>query len=372
MSTATSTAHLDETGIKEFGAALDRIRDEVLASRGETDARYIRRLFAVRRGLEVGGRAALAVSLFPPAWFAGTALLACSKILDNAEIGHSVLHGQWDWMRDPRIHSTTYRWDLLTSEEGWKHGHNDNHHVWTNVVGKDRDFGVTVLRLSDEQPWHPLNLPQPLYYLMLNLLFDWSLAVYELEYDAVREGRKSTGAFLRDTGALLAKAVRRAAKDYVLIPLLSGPSAVPCLLGNVGADLVRNFWVASVIFVGHFHEDVETYTPDEVRDETRGDWYLRQLLGSANIEGSPLLHIATGNLSHQIEHHLFPEVPNNRLAQIAPQVRALCEKYGLPYNTGSLARQYTSAWMRVLRYSLPGRRPAVPSSAEPLDAERAA
>ena len=40
------------------------------------------------------------------AWLVGTTGLALAKILDNMEIGHNVLHGQWDWMRDPKIHST--------------------------------------------------------------------------------------------------------------------------------------------------------------------------------------------------------------------------------------------------------------------------
>ena len=46
-----------------------------------------------------------------PAWLLGTAALSLAKILDNMEIGHNVLHGQWDWMRDPKIHSSTWEWD---------------------------------------------------------------------------------------------------------------------------------------------------------------------------------------------------------------------------------------------------------------------
>jgi linoleoyl-CoA desaturase len=84
---------------------------------------------------------------------------------------------------------------------------------------------------------------------------------------------------------------------------------------------------------------------------------LRQLLGSANITGSPLFHLMSGNLSHQIEHHLFPDLPSNRYAELAPQVRALCERFRLPYNTGSLARQTASVWRRIIRLALPGPTP---------------
>jgi NADPH-dependent stearoyl-CoA 9-desaturase len=150
-----SAAHLTDEQVAEFGAELDAIRDEVLASRGQADADYIHRVIRAQRMLELGGREVLLFSVLPPAWVAGTAMLSVAKILENMEIGHNVLHGQWDWMRDPDIHSTTWEWDSVTPAAAWKHTHNDVHHTWTNVVGKDRDVGYTILRLSRDQPWHP-------------------------------------------------------------------------------------------------------------------------------------------------------------------------------------------------------------------------
>jgi linoleoyl-CoA desaturase len=105
---------------------------------------------------------------------------------------------------------------------------------------------------------------------------------------------------------------------------------------------------------GHFPEGVETFEQQAVApDESRGQWYLRQMLGSANITGPRLLHVLAGNLSHQIEHHLFPDLPSNRYAEIAPQVRSLLERYGLRYHAASLPRQVASAWHKVFRLSLP-------------------
>jgi linoleoyl-CoA desaturase len=105
---------------------------------------------------------------------------------------------------------------------------------------------------------------------------------------------------------------------------------------------------------GHFPEGVETFEQTELDDaETRGQWYLRQMLGSANISGNRLLHILAGNLSHQIEHHLFPDLPSNRYAEIAPRVRDLFERYNLRYHVAPLPRQVGSAWHKVLRLSLP-------------------
>jgi fatty acid desaturase len=83
------------------------------------------------------------------------------------------------------------------------------------------------------------------------------------------------------------------------------------------------------------------------------------MLGSANFNAGPLLAFSSGNLCYQIEHHLFPDLPSNRLAEIAAQVRTLCDKYGLPYNTGSLAQQYLSTLRTINRLALPDR-PAPP------------
>jgi linoleoyl-CoA desaturase len=269
------------------------------------------------------------------------------------EIGHNVLHAQWDWMRDPAINSATWEWDFPTPAEAWKHTHNVIHHTFTNVVGKDRDLGYTILRMSPDQPWRPAYLAQPLYAALIAPVFEWAIALYDLEVDAVATGRKSPRALLRDLGGLGRKAVRQAAKDYLLFPLLSGPSALPCLLGNLTANTVRNLWAHTVIFCGHFPEGAQSFTEERIEGETRGQWYVRQAQGSANIEGGTVLHILTGNLSHQIEHHLFPDLPSNRYAQIAPRVRALCEEHGIPYTTGPLLRQYTSVWSRILRLALP-------------------
>jgi linoleoyl-CoA desaturase len=61
----------------------------------------------------------------------------------------------------------------------------------------------------------------------------------------------------------------------------------------------------------------------------------------------------TGNLSHQIEHHLFPDLPSNRYAEIAPKIRDLFDRYGLNYHTAPLPKQVASAWHKIIRLSLP-------------------
>ncbi|MGF7234433.1 MAG: fatty acid desaturase family protein [Frankia sp.] len=362
-------AELTTAEADEFGHELDQLREEILADRGEGDARYIRRVISVQRGLEVGGRAALFASLLPPAWLAGTAMLATAKILENMEIGHNVLHGQWDWMRDPEIHSTSWEWDSASPAEQWKHLHNYVHHTYTNVLGKDRDIGYSLLRVSPGQRWHPAYLAQPFYNLALAATFEWGIAVYDTEIEKAWRREKSWGQTWAQLQASLRKMGRQAAKDFVAFPLLAGPAFLPVLFGNLTANAARNVWAHTIIFCGHFPDGAEVFTEEQVDGETRGEWYVRQVLGSANIDGPALLHLLSGNLSFQIEHHLFPDLPSNRYAQIAPRVRALCERFGLPYTTGGLLRQTTSVWKRIIRLSFPGPAPQVantPRQPEPV------
>ncbi|QYJ05823.1 acyl-CoA desaturase [Nocardioides panacisoli] len=352
------TAHLTPEQVEQLGAELDAIRQDIIDQRGESDAAYIRRMVTVQRNLELGSRAVLLFSVLPPAWLLGTVGLSISKILENMEIGHNVMHGQWDWMRDPKIHSTTWEWDNASTADGWKHSHNEVHHTYTNIVGKDNDLGYGIMRVDEEQRWIPMYLAQPLWNFLNACFFEYGIAAYDLELgkNLTKPKDERPEGFKKAARATLRKIRRQATKDYVVHPLLALPtgSLLPTLAANAVANLTRNIWSHSVIMCGHFPEGVETFELNSIPDdETRGEWYLRQMLGSANISGSPAMHVMTGNLSHQIEHHLFPDLPSNRYAEIAPRVQELFEKYDLAYCTRPLVPQVYSAWHKVVRLSLP-------------------
>ena len=345
--------HLTPEQIEEIGRELDEIRQEVFDSLGEQDAAYIRRVIAVQRWLELGSRGVLLFSRHPLAWVVGTAGLSVAKILDNMEIGHNVMHGQWDWMRDPKIHSSTWEWNTVSPAEQWKHSHNEIHHTYTNVVGKDNDLGYGIMRVDDAQRWYPAYLVQPLLNLVNATFFEYGIAAYDLELGKNWKTRKTNSAFQADAAHVMAKIKRLALKDYVLWPALSGPGFVSTLTANFTSNIVRNYWTHSVIMCGHFPQGVETFSKTSIEGETRGEWYLRQMLGSANISGSKPMHIMTGYLSHQVEHHLYPDMPSPKLAEISPRIQDLFQRYGLTYVTGPLHTQVASAWKEIIRLSLP-------------------
>ena len=348
-------ARLTPEQIEELGRELDAIHEEVYADLGDRDSRYIRSTIKLHRHLVLAARALLMGSRYKPLWLAGTAALSVAKILENMEIGHNVMHGQWDWMNDPDINSQNWDWDTASPADAWRHSHNYEHHTFTNIRGKDRDLGYEIMRIDPHQKWHPVYLFQPLYNLLLMGFFEWGVAMHDLNHEAIRAGEKPKAKVLNELKAIGVKARRQVVKDYIAFPLLSGRrSFKSTLAANFTANIVRNVWAYSIIFCGHFPDQTYTFSEAEVAEETRGGWYVRQLLGSANIDGGPLFHLMAGNLSFQVEHHLYPDIPSSRYAEIAPRVRDVCRRYGLPYNTGPLHKQLGTVHRTILRLAFPG------------------
>jgi linoleoyl-CoA desaturase len=370
---------LSEAQIEELGREFDQLHEEVKADLGDRDAAYIRGIIDLHRRLGLIGRMVLLGARHKPAWAFGTATLSLAKILENMEIGHNVLHGQWDWMNDPVINSSAWDWDTASTAEAWKHSHNYIHHTYTNIRGKDRDLGYEIMRIDPHQKWHPVYLLQPFYNLLLAAFFEWGVAVHDLDFDAIRKGEKSKAALKRELKGMAGKARSQIVKDYVAFPVLSGALAAAAtmlatkdrgralgvarrtfrstLKADATANVVRNVWAYAIIFCGHFPDQTYTFSQEETEDETRGAFYVRQLVGAANIDGSPLFHVISGNLGYQVEHHLYPDMPSTRYGEIAPRVKEICRRYELPYNTGPLRKQLGSVQRTILRLAFPGGRP---------------
>ena len=366
-----------------FEQEINAVKAEVRQRVGDKDARYIRTILWTVRILEISGRGLLMLGWFPPTWLLGTFLLGISKIIDNMELGHNVMHGQFNFMNDPRFNGDTFEWDNTCPKEGWRQTHNFVHHTYTNVIGKDRDFGYGMLRLSSDLRWSKFYHPfQSLYMLLMVVYFEWFVALHEMQTDKLFTGRLAFADMRHEWDNIKRKVKRQFLKDYVWLPLLAAVVALPfgasvdvalaVLAGNFLGNIIRNVWAWAIIFCGHVTAEIYTFDRKTIEGETQGQWYLRQILGSSNIKGSKLMHIMSGNLSHQIEHHLFPDLPANRYAEVAPQIQAICRKYNVPYNMGRFLPQLATVMKRVLRYSLPGGpQKAMSMTLEPLSTEKA-
>jgi fatty acid desaturase len=316
-------------------------------------------------------------------------------------------------MNDPVINSRAWDWDTASTAEAWRHSHNYIHHTYTNILGKDRDLGYEIMRIDPHQSWHPVYLLQPFYNVLLMMLFEWGVAVHDLDFEAIRSGKKDMRQVRRELRGIAGKARTQIVKDYVAWPVLSGlvmtaietallaarsgaerrsrdPRARArrllrrtrgrarsddrllsqlierrsfrepfrrTLTADVAANIIRNIWAYAIIFCGHFPDQTYTFTQEETENETRGAWYVRQLVGAANIDGGPLFHVISGNLGYQVEHHLFPNMPSTRYGEIAPKVREICVRYGLPYNSGPFSQQLGMVQRTILRLAFPGGHP---------------
>jgi len=346
-------AHLSEADLDAFAADLERIRCDIEGSRGAKDRAYITRAIAFQRCLEIVARLTIARTKGKLGWAIGTAALAAAKSIENMELGHNISHGQWDWMNDPEIHSNSWEWDTAGLTSQWRYSHNYRHHVFSNIVGVDDDLGFRVMRVTRDQEWTRGAVLQPLRAVLLAILFEWGVALHGLF--SVQDNETTEAAKAAHKTAMLHKMARQAVKDYAVFPALSGRRCWRTLGANVFANGLRSAWAYIVIVCGHFVDGAEKFHPSVLEGETKPEWYLRQMLGTANFRAGRVLGFMTGNLCYQIEHHLFPDLPHNRYPEIAERVRALCVTYDLPYTTGPLLRQYLLTVRTICKLALPDR-----------------
>jgi fatty acid desaturase len=348
------TARLpEEERYRHVAEELDAVKRRALARLGAEDITHLRNVNRFSRAMEIAGRVLIHISPEPVTFLLGVIALWVHKQLQATEIGHTVLHGAYDRLPGGRAFaSKTFRWDTPIDEESWRYAHNIRHHGNTNVMGKDPDVHFGPVRLTDQIPWSPRHRGQLV--VALAVLFPLFAFVINAHVtglaDTWETGRPLD--FLPDrSAASVALARKRALRKYVpyylynfvLFPALAGPLFWKVLLGNVLAEMLRDVYSAATIFCGHVGHDVRSYEAG-TRAHGRGHWYAMQIEATNNFEVSKPISILCGGLDLQIEHHLFPMLPPSRLREIAPEVRAICERWGIEYKTDS--------WGRTLRKSL--------------------
>lgn len=346
---------LDHAALAQEIQSLERT---IRASLGESDVIYIQRIRRLVFVLEVLGRGLLFLGLFPPAWFAGVLLLSVSKIIENTELGHNLMHGQYDWTNDPALSGSDYEFDVVATADNWRRGHNIQHHANTGVEGVDNDIGL--LRFSENQAWRWYHCFQVPIAAMFALFSQWGVAVQDMRIGELASGKVSREQFWQQRlRPLLRKSARQLLKDYVIFPLLAGPYFFWVMFGNLLANGIRNVWVWLVIACGHCVGGVRLYSPEEVAAQPARHWYVRQITSSANFSSGPTLAILTGHLGYHIEHHLYPTLPVCRYREAARALKGICQRYGLPYNERPLLNRIGELLWRLTRFSFPAKGGAV-------------
>jgi fatty acid desaturase len=354
--TEQPNAHNDKDRYRALGAELDQVKAEIFAKVGAEDVQHVKRLRRFSLVMEATGRVLIHVSPEPLTFSLGVIALWLHKQLEATEIGHTALHGAYDKLEGAEaFRSETFSWDTPIDEESWRYGHNVRHHGNTNVVGKDPDVHFGPVRLVDKLPYdeklhrfqllHTLAL-FPAFAFVMNLHFTGLSEAYidmsqtdKLDFLPDRSKQSIRGAWKR----ALRKYGPYYLKNYVVFPALAGPMFWKVLLGNALAEVMRDVYSAATIYCGHVGDDVHSYTSDQ-KARGRGEWYAKQIEATNNFEVSRPLSVLCGGLDHQIEHHLFPTLPPQRLREIAPKVREICERHGVKYRSAS--------WPKTLKKAL--------------------
>jgi NADPH-dependent stearoyl-CoA 9-desaturase len=349
----------EEARLASFQAAIDDVRKRVHAAVGQEDLDYIRRVDRFSRACEVAGRTLIHFSFEPLAFSAGVLVLWLSKQLQAIEIGHTALHGAFDKLPGAgRFRSKKFWWEVPIDEASWRGGHNFKHHQYTNVVGHDPDVRFGPVRLTGRSAPSRINRFQlpftllvlfPGFAFFMNMHFTGLVDVYDHKGDDLDmlpdRSRKS---ILEAHKRAFRKYLPYYAKEYVLFPMLAGPFFWKVMLGNWLADTMRNVYSAATIFCGHVGTETKHYAE---KANGRAEWYRMQVEATNNFEVPHLVSVLCGALDRQIEHHLFPALPTNRLREIAPEVRAICEAHGVEYRTDTWPRTLGKALKKIAELS---------------------
>ena len=288
-----------------------------------------------------------------------SASLSISKILDNMEIGHNVMHGQYDWMGDPGLNSRMYDWDTVCPGEQWKYSHNYIHHTYTNILGKDRDIGYGILRMDEDQPWRPQYLGNPVYALLLMLFFEWGVALHDLEVENIVAGKRKMSDNKPLYPGLIRKIRNQTLKDYLLFPALTGPLFPLTLAGNATANLIRNIWAFNIIFCGHFPAGVATFSQEECGTRPAATGTTARGTGRPTSPAAGCSTRCPATCPTRSSTTCSRTCRPGATRELAVEVQEICERYGLQYNTGRLSKQLFSVAGKICRMALPDRKAKV-------------
>jgi linoleoyl-CoA desaturase len=344
--------HFDAARIAAFGEAIEALRRELEQQLGAEDALHIQRIGKLSARLELAGRGLIYLSFEPLGLALGTAMLSAHKALELMEIGHMALHGAYDDLPNTqRYQSESFYWKAPIDEARWKEGHNVRHHQYTNIAGKDPDLDFALSRLSSRVAYRGLHALQPLSNVLTWFGFATAINLHVtglLEYvrRADQPALHEPAAVRTGKRAFLSKALRYYGKEYGLYPLLAGPFFFKVLLANMLSEMARDVYAGAIIYCGHV--GVRDF-PEGTEPESRAHWYAMQVEAARDVDVPEPISILCGALDRQIEHHLFPRLPPNRLRQIAPRVRAICEAHGVRYRSETWPRALRSVFQELRR-----------------------
>jgi fatty acid desaturase len=344
--------------LDEFARDLDLLQARIRAETSEADLRHLRKI-------EAWGRVAALLG-YATSWIAPNPLsvlgISFGRFVRWTAVAHPVCHRGYDRCGAPhsrkgsvfaRGRRRLIDWFDWIDPDAWHEEHNLQHHYRLNEEADpdlvERNLGW--LRDSKLPRWLRVALV-PLFAVSWKFVYYAPSTLAALDRAEARRARKPEAATVEQQlsarwssyglWSFLPHANKRVwlrswlpylAFYFVLIPALASPlgwwAVLSVLINSVLAELLTNAHAFVAIVPNHAGPDLYRF---EGRTRNRGEFYLRQIVGSANYRcGGDLNDVMHGWLNYQIEHHLWPDMSLLQYRKAQPEVRAICERHGVPY-----------------------------------------
>ena len=349
---------------------LQALYREARSKMGEADLAHIRNVTAYGEAINAR-RLELLRDGGPRATGRAIVLEMLYRLLQFSELGHNILHGSYDDLPgNGQYHSDRYHWDFNVDPDQWKVMHHEGHHPNTNIVGKDHDLGYSVLRGQAAQDWFGHHALQLVLFGAASPFFTQLAPFLIANITRQVEGKRF---WSRDTLRAPTRIALSDTKRRLLIePSAMGRRFVPAMLANHIGGAAGYLSVLFLVAIEHHAGETEVF-PDPGPDETRDEYYRRQIRGTRNFlrsnkldsalmrileeevpfDNRPDFRIFYGGLDTHIEHHLFPDLPPNRQREVAPRVREIVARHGLPYHVTPLGETAALLFQALTGLSVP-------------------
>ncbi len=286
-------------------------------------------------------------------------------------LGHLILHGSYDDLLDTKdeFHSSNYKWDFALDIDDWKIMHHKNHHPFTNIKGLDHDLGYGLFRIKEGQNWWGHNFIQiPLF--MGAMLSHSTFFSMFTSYSAGNGNGKTfynPGIYKNSLRALSQEFI----ESYIKEPVRAKHRFLPTATGNLLGNMFGYTYLMLNLSFAHHKSGLALYEKQD-RNETKGEYYYRQIMATTNFitdpeidiylqkildeveySNRPALTVLHDAVNNHIEHHLFPDIPGNRLRELGPEVQEILKKYGLPYSTTPFREALNDLFKGIVVGSIP-------------------
>jgi fatty acid desaturase len=274
------------------------------------------------------------------------ALLLAFASTQVALLGHDIGHRQGFRGHHANLIARFVFGNLLLgiSHTWWSNKHNQ-HHATPNHIDLDPDiqFPMVVFSIgqlaSRSKKLRPLIALQAFIFPLLLPLQAANMRITSIQHLVSGSARRP-----------LLQATVMAGHFALYGLLLFAIGSWPLALAFVAVhQLAFGFYNSSVFASNHKGMQV-------IEAGGRMDFLREQVLTSRNVAGHPLTDFWYGGLNYQIEHHLFPTMPRNKLRQAQPIVEDFCRRLGISYHATGLFASYREGWSHLYRLGLEARR----------------